>query len=177
VTESLKKASQIHARLPPGGILIFLTGQNEIIGLCRKLEAKYGRKALDVKRNRRRPQGLRDTPDHYSDEPRIAVPTQGENRPTFPVCLSNGIIADVEPEDMELGDLQGDLAFDVDGSLADDDPEALDTDDENAADKELGIDIDEIDSMFWLEILNLPFITITYTSSDAYRTLVFPAGE
>ncbi|KAJ3568750.1 hypothetical protein NP233_g5510 [Leucocoprinus birnbaumii] len=30
VTDAIKKACKIHARLPPGGILIFLTGQNEI---------------------------------------------------------------------------------------------------------------------------------------------------
>ena len=47
ITEAIKKASKIHARLPPGGILIFLTGQNEITGVCRKLEARYGKKALD----------------------------------------------------------------------------------------------------------------------------------
>jgi ATP-dependent RNA helicase DHX37/DHR1 len=50
VTEAVKKASKIHARLPPGGILIFLTGQNEIIGVCRKLEAKFGQNALDKKK-------------------------------------------------------------------------------------------------------------------------------
>lgn len=53
VTEAIKKASKIHCRLPPGGILIFLTGQNEITGVCRKLEAKFGQKALIERRQRR----------------------------------------------------------------------------------------------------------------------------
>ena len=53
VSEAVKKASKIHARLPPGGILIFLTGQNEIIGVCRKLESRYGAKALEAKRKMR----------------------------------------------------------------------------------------------------------------------------
>lgn len=53
IAESIKKASKIHSRLPPGGILIFLTGQNEISGVCRKLEAKFGRKALEERRLRR----------------------------------------------------------------------------------------------------------------------------
>lgn len=53
VTEAFRKASKIHARLPPGGILIFLTGQNEITGVCRKLEARYSAKALEDKRKRR----------------------------------------------------------------------------------------------------------------------------
>lgn len=46
VTEAIKKTIKIHKRLPPGGILIFLTGQNEITGVCRKLEEKFGEKAL-----------------------------------------------------------------------------------------------------------------------------------
>ncbi|CAK5275700.1 unnamed protein product, partial [Mycena citricolor] len=50
VTEAVKKATKIHTRLPPGGILVFLTGQNEITGVCRQLEAKFGAKALERKR-------------------------------------------------------------------------------------------------------------------------------
>ncbi|KAG6903245.1 hypothetical protein C0995_000140 [Termitomyces sp. Mi166 len=53
VTEAIKKTTKIHTRLPPGGILIFLTGQNEITGVCRKLEAKFGLKAIEEKRKRR----------------------------------------------------------------------------------------------------------------------------
>lgn len=53
ITEAIKKTTKIHTRLPPGGILIFLTGQNEITGVCRKLEAKFGRKALEDKKKRR----------------------------------------------------------------------------------------------------------------------------
>lgn len=43
VTEAYKKVSKIHSRLPPGTILVFLTGQNEITGLCRKLDKRYGK--------------------------------------------------------------------------------------------------------------------------------------
>ncbi|WVQ70890.1 hypothetical protein IAR50_000415 [Cryptococcus sp. DSM 104548] len=45
VTEAYKKVSKIHARLPPGGILVFMTGQSEIQALCRKLEKKYTKKS------------------------------------------------------------------------------------------------------------------------------------
>ena len=55
ISEAIKKASKIHARLPPGGILIFLTGQNEITGVCRKLEGRYGKGALEVRRKSRQP--------------------------------------------------------------------------------------------------------------------------
>lgn len=53
VYEAIKKTAKIHARLPPGGILIFLTGQNEITGVCKKLEAKFSRNAIEVKKQRR----------------------------------------------------------------------------------------------------------------------------
>lgn len=36
--EAFKKVLQIHSRLPEGGILIFLTGQQEIQHLCRQLQ-------------------------------------------------------------------------------------------------------------------------------------------
>ena len=32
---------QIHDRLPPGGILVFLTGQREVEQLCARLRARY----------------------------------------------------------------------------------------------------------------------------------------
>jgi ATP-dependent RNA helicase DHX37/DHR1 len=41
VTEAYKKICKIHARLPQGGILVFMTGQSEIMGLVRKLEQQY----------------------------------------------------------------------------------------------------------------------------------------
>lgn len=53
VTEAIKKTIKIHTRLPPGGILIFMTGQNEINGVCRKLEARFGKKAVQDARRRR----------------------------------------------------------------------------------------------------------------------------
>lgn len=49
INEVVKKATKIHCRLPPGGILIFLTGQNEIHDVCRKLEKRFGKKYLDEK--------------------------------------------------------------------------------------------------------------------------------
>ena len=45
-----KKALAIHRKLPPGGILIFLTGQREVDGLVRKLrEGEFGPKKRDPK--------------------------------------------------------------------------------------------------------------------------------
>src|SRR5260221_5403714 len=54
VNEAIRKASKIHSRLPPGGILIFLTGQNEISGVCRRLEERYGVQSIAERRKRRK---------------------------------------------------------------------------------------------------------------------------
>ncbi|CAH6718665.1 probable ATP-dependent RNA helicase DHR1 [[Candida] jaroonii] len=39
--EAFKKVCKIHQRLPPGGILIFLTGQNEITNMVKRLKAEF----------------------------------------------------------------------------------------------------------------------------------------
>lgn len=50
VNEVVRKATKIHARLPAGGILIFLTGQDEIMTVCRKLDAAFGVRASGQQR-------------------------------------------------------------------------------------------------------------------------------
>lgn len=52
VNEAISKTTKIHCRLPPGGILIFMTGQNEITGICKSLESLFGRKAVEEKKRR-----------------------------------------------------------------------------------------------------------------------------
>ena len=79
VTEAIRKASKIHARLPPGGILIFLTGQNEIAGVCRKLEARYGAKALqERKRRRNTASALSDMDSAEVGQRNTVAPAQGQ---------------------------------------------------------------------------------------------------
>ncbi|KCV73087.1 adenosinetriphosphatase [Fonticula alba] len=46
VDAAFKKICKINRRLPPGGILVFLTGQDEITDLCKKLRKKFPEKAL-----------------------------------------------------------------------------------------------------------------------------------
>jgi ATP-dependent RNA helicase DHX37/DHR1 len=53
VDQAIRKTIKIHSRLPPGGILIFLTGQNEITGVCKRLEMRFGRRAIEEKRRMR----------------------------------------------------------------------------------------------------------------------------
>ncbi|KAJ3895464.1 P-loop containing nucleoside triphosphate hydrolase protein [Lentinula edodes] len=134
VTEAIKKTTKIHTRLPPGGILIFLTGQNEIQGVCRKLEARFGKKAIEQRR-RRRGAGSASRIFGVDDD----VSNEAQNNPKRVGAAQ----ADVEAEDLELGETQAnDVAFDVDGDV-EEDPDALDSDEEELLNEELGIDVDE----------------------------------
>ena len=54
IDEAFKKTCKIHKKLPPGGILVFLTGQNEITTLVKKLRQQFpfqetGRKKNSIK--------------------------------------------------------------------------------------------------------------------------------
>ncbi|EIW72461.1 hypothetical protein TREMEDRAFT_70724 [Tremella mesenterica DSM 1558] len=108
VSEAYKKIRKIHARLPPGGILVFMTGQAEIQTLCRKLEKDYNRG-----------KGSGKSIDSFTRAKNI-VPSVDER----------------ETEDVELGG-DDDLAADVDDGQAESDPEGLDTDDDESPDIDL----------------------------------------
>lgn len=41
VDECYRKVCKIHRQLPEGGILVFLTGQQEVNALCRKLRSTF----------------------------------------------------------------------------------------------------------------------------------------
>ncbi len=45
--EAFKKVSKIHKRLPPGGILVFMTGQNEITNIVKRLRKEFSNKKKD----------------------------------------------------------------------------------------------------------------------------------
>lgn len=47
VNEAFKKVRQIHKKLPPGGILVFLTTQQEIEDLCEQLRRHYRRNKIE----------------------------------------------------------------------------------------------------------------------------------
>lgn len=107
VTEAVKKASKIHARLPAGGILLFVTGQQEVTTICRKLEQRYGPDAVAKKA---RAEEIRQ---------KYAAPSARD--------------ADIEAEDVDLGTAE--LA-DVDEPDVEADPDALDSDEEEEEDIE-----------------------------------------
>lgn len=127
VNEAIRKVGKIHTRLPPGGILVFLTGQNEINGVCRRLEGMFGKKALSNRNFKPAVISPTDTVSH------IAL-NQGRTFINQPQPHFDLFTADVEAEEMELGfdaleeipsGDEGD-AFDVDDLESDDDERALD---------------------------------------------------
>ncbi|KIK99635.1 hypothetical protein PAXRUDRAFT_822554 [Paxillus rubicundulus Ve08.2h10] len=122
VNEAIKKTAKIHSRLPPGGILIFLTGQNEISGVCRKLAARFSRKAIEGKKRRRQ---VVKASSFFMDEP--------PDPPPKTVAAAEVVL---EAEDIELGTGSQDLALDVDDGFAEEDPEALDSDEDDVDDIE-----------------------------------------
>jgi ATP-dependent RNA helicase DHX37/DHR1 len=75
VAEAYKKVCKIHARLPPGGVLVFLTGQSEIQALCRKLEKKYGNKGEALGKG---PIGKTEWGKERRKEVILELPAEGE---------------------------------------------------------------------------------------------------
>lgn len=127
--ETVKKASKIHTRLPPGGILIFLTGEQEIKTVCKQLEEKFGRAKIEQRKRRKaggsRARGLAGTAqDLKSDSSRIQVRPERE---------------DIEAEELDLGISEDQTEGIEDSGKGDQeqpDEEALDTDSEDDADDE-----------------------------------------
>lgn len=122
VAEATRKAVKIHNRLPPGGMLIFLTGQNEITGVCRKLEARFGPKVLSEKKRK------------YSAISKGQRASGDSNFASSTVVSANQ--GDLEAEDMDFGVRREELATDVDDDVMDtgenvNDEGALDSDSEN----------------------------------------------
>ncbi|CAE6517476.1 unnamed protein product [Rhizoctonia solani] len=95
------KVAKIHARLPPGGVLVFMTGQREIVELCDRLGKRFGPKKKNrVDEKRDKDQGM---------------------------AAAEGV---VESEEVELG-TRKDEVNDGETSQPKEDPDALDSDEEH----------------------------------------------
>jgi hypothetical protein len=92
------------------------------------------------------------------------------------IC-SNEFVADVEAEDVELGNSESDLAFDVDEGMADEDSDALDSDDERPGENEaLGIDVDKTESKQLSAVFRVSCL-ISSCSSHAYSASVLSFAQ
>ncbi|KAH3675425.1 hypothetical protein WICMUC_002714 [Wickerhamomyces mucosus] len=65
IEEAFRKTCKIHRKLPPGGILIFMTGQNEITNLVKRLKNEFKVKS----KNNRTSKSL----EEYEEHPTIKV--------------------------------------------------------------------------------------------------------
>ncbi|KAK0543984.1 putative ATP-dependent RNA helicase DHR1 [Tilletia horrida] len=168
--EAIKKVGKIHTRLPPGGILVFLTGQQEIMHVCKTLEAKFGRKA--IARRKERATGL-----HWAKSALARSggrEEQAEEGEDAGAPATSADKANVEAEDVELnarpdqesaplpdtlgieeGEIQDADALDTDSETeGDDEDEDADVEDgENMA--ELGLGKRDLESDVPLHILPL----------------------
>jgi ATP-dependent RNA helicase DHX37/DHR1 len=120
LAEAYKKVCKIHARLPPGGVLVFLTGQNEIMTLCKRLEKRFGRKALAERKRKQ---------DSFFSGRALEKP-EAEQEEAAP-GETRGV--DAEAEDIDLG-TRDDVNLEIeerggDGDV-EEDAEALDTSDD-----------------------------------------------
>lgn len=145
LAQAYKKVARIHARLPPGGVLVFCTGQNEIVSLVKRLEAKFGPRA--VKARKERVQRAAEARRNGAAAAAFAARTEEEDEAEADEVEAKlrGRIEvgdDLETEEVELGE-DRDLAADVDdGVYYDDDEEALESDDDED-DTFKGIDMEE----------------------------------
>lgn len=106
VDAAFKKVCQIHRKLPSGGILVFLTGQQEILDLCRKLEGRFPnedqtREKLTTTKRVPKSNNRRDTSQdirEHDDEEALADLEEAENINTDD---ENDSDADAEMEDLD----------------------------------------------------------------------------
>jgi ATP-dependent RNA helicase DHX37/DHR1 len=128
LTEAYKKVSKIHARLPPGGVLVFLTGQNEITTLCKRLEKRFGGKAINERVQKRKKAATGASKWRLKDEEKDLEDVEADQKDNITATSSRN--ADVEAEEIDLGYKPKDLATDVDEGiqLEEVDEDALDSD-------------------------------------------------
>lgn len=129
VEEAIKKACKIHARLPNGGILIFMTGQAEISTVCQRLQKRFGKEAIEKKLRDRRKVNTkswrRDDGDdeNETEEDKIFISAKDVDIEAEEVDLSMNPNDRLEEEaQVALEDQNADETFE--------DEEALETDDD-----------------------------------------------
>lgn len=127
VDEAYKKVMKIHKKLPEGGVLVFLTGQREIVQLCRKLK-----RAAAAKR-KKATKGVPQHRDNEASQPTAAiVPKDRVSSANDRVLREHDDIeeeADLEDEKVYGGD---EVAYD----LGENDEPNSDEEDEEDSDEE-----------------------------------------
>lgn len=145
--EAVKKVSKIHTRLPPGAILVFLTGQQEIVTVVRELQSKFSKQAIERRKLARAhaAEKAKAARQRYTqaDQGNGILDKQEPAHDTDQVHLT-----ELETEDVQVGDDRP-VSLPDEGveEAADvpDDPDALDTDDEGEDEEDVQIKVDPTD--------------------------------
>jgi len=159
VSEAFKKACKIHKRLPAGGILIFVTGQQEVTTLVKKLRRKFPGKDLAAAaaddsgeqdkskgkgkgKGKGKPKGKRRADEDEDDANKdLEVPQMAPQTADSALGLPEEDPAEMAPTagddrtaDPDFDMLSDDDDDDIDGNMSDEDF----PDDQNADDREAG---------------------------------------
>ena len=94
LNEAFRKVCKIHRTLPPGGILVFVTGQAEVHGLCKKLKRTFPYSLEKTKSTRVAEEKLKD--ENSSDDA-----DDDFDLDSYPV---NPAVEDRDAEDEDLGE-------------------------------------------------------------------------
>lgn len=139
VDEAFKKVAKIHRKLPEGGVLVFLTGQREILQLCRKLRRAYSVASKEKKKNAEaaRPPSRREQQEAAQAAAAEAAPrTSAKDR----ILREHDDIeeeGDLEDEEIYGGDDKAAYDLDEDDDGSKDDEE--DSDEDEDEDDELAV--------------------------------------
>ncbi|KAH8925605.1 P-loop containing nucleoside triphosphate hydrolase protein [Atractiella rhizophila] len=142
VQDVYNKVCKIHVKLPPGGVLAFLTGKDEINSVCRKLEKRFGVKAFERRKKERemaRKRPREDKEEEKEDE------------------VLNGLLANevLEAENVDLGLGRMDH-FDADvDENAELEPQELDLDEDEDEDQLIGLEDESQEPMYILPLYAL----------------------
>jgi ATP-dependent RNA helicase DHX37/DHR1 len=105
LAEAYRKTCKIHRKLPEGGILVFVTGQQEVQVLCKKLRNTFPMRKTQSDKSQKMPSkfNFKETPkinlDNYSSMPLDEeLDMLDDNRDTYDIDSNEGDL-DVEDED------------------------------------------------------------------------------
>ncbi|XP_072351935.1 probable ATP-dependent RNA helicase DHX37 isoform X1 [Scyliorhinus torazame] len=119
--ETFRKVSKIHRMLPPGGILVFLTGQAEVHSMCRRL-----RRAFPYRPNSSVKEAVAAADDSVEAIKKFKKAKHKSNLPRINLDNYSAMPVDEGDEDREAGiDDEDGVGSDLDLDLGDDDSEEV----------------------------------------------------
>jgi len=142
ITDVYKKICKIHKKLPSGGILVFLTGQQEIQILCKKLRKKF---PINKKKNAMMIDNKKDSDNESSDDEDNIEDLQKQEK----VTGAGGFNAEDDNIELENDNDNKDITTQMLNDMSD---EEYDDENENDSEEEeitiLNGDIDDDDDEF-----------------------------